>query len=362
MTPWTVRRRRAARTMLSKDPILPSPQNFGIKPGGYSTKFTAAIDPAMRSDETMKLILHFLLQVMRINEGNIEKDPDTEFLHDFRVALRRARSALSEMGQVFPPEVTDRFEKVLVTVGRISNPLRDLDVYLQDESNHKAMLPAALHNDIDPLFKYLRKERTRAFRDLVQHLRSKKYRKGMGTWRTFLNEKFENSLAAPDAGLPIGEMARIRILRKYRRIVEKGNSALVNPKDKKLHLLRLACKELRYLLEFFASLFPREKVDVVIQQLKKLQDLLGRFNDLRIQEEYLLSVAGELPRRGKTRTRTLLAIGSLIGTLDREKQTAKEAFAKTFNGYASLANQELFQKLVAGPIPATPSRSSNDLP
>ena len=335
---------------------------IGIKPGSYSTKFTAAIDPAMRSDETMKLILHFLLQVMRINEGNIEKDPDTEFLHDFRVALRRARSALSEMGQVFPPEVTDRFEKVLVTVGRISNPLRDLDVYLQDESNHKAMLPAALHNDIDPLFKYLRKERTRAFRDLVQHLRSKKYRKGMGTWRTFLNEKFENSLAAPDAGLPIGEMARIRILRKYRRIVEKGNSALVNPKDKKLHLLRLACKELRYLLEFFASMFPREKVDVVIQQLKKLQDLLGHFNDLRIQEEYLLSVAGELPRRGKTRTRTLLAIGSLIGTLDREKQTAKEAFAKTFNGYASLANQELFQKLVAGPIPATPSRSSNDLP
>jgi hypothetical protein len=61
-------------------------------------------------------------------------------------------------------------------------------------------------------------------------------------------------------------------------------------------------------------------------------------------------------------TRTLLAIGSLIGTLDREKQTAKGAFAKTFNGYASRANQELFQELVAGPIPATPSRSSNDLP
>ena len=334
----------------------------GIKPGGNSTKFAATIDPAIRSDEAMKLILRFLLQVMRINEGNIEKDLDTEFLHDFRVALRRARSALSEMGQVFPREVTDRFEKVLATAGRISNPLRDLDVYLQDESNHKAMLPAALRDDIDPLFKYLRKERSRAFRDLVQYLRSKKYRKNMGEWRTFLNEKIESSRAAPDAGLPIGEMARIRILRKYRCIMEQGHSALVNPQDKRLHLLRLACKELRYLLEFFASLFPRDKVDVVIKQLKKLQDLLGRFNDLRIQEDYLLTVAGELPRRGKPRTRTLLGIGSLVGTLDREKQTVKEAFAKTFAEYASRANQKLFRELVAGPILATPSRSSSGFP
>jgi CHAD domain-containing protein len=362
MIPQTVRRRRAARTILSKDPILPSPPNFDIKPGSYSTKFAAALDPAMRSDEAMKLLLRFLLQVMRINEGNIEKDLDTEFLHDFRVALRRARSALSEMGQVFPPEVTDRFEKVLAIVGRISNPLRDLDVFLQDESNHKAMLPAALRDDIDPLFKYLRKERSRAFWGLVQHLRSKKYRKNMGSWITYLSEKTANSRASSDARLPIGDVARIRILRKYRRIVDRGNEVLVNPKDKKLHLLRLACKELRYLLEFFASLFPREKVDVVIQQLKKLQDLLGRFNDLRIQEEYLLTVAGEFPRRGKQGTRTLLAIGSLIGTLDREKQTVKEAFAKTFGGYASRANQELFRELVAGPIPATPSRSSSDLP
>jgi len=339
--------------MLSKDPI---------KPGSYSTKFTAAIDPAMRSDEAMKCILRFLLQVMRINEGNIEKNLDTEFLHDFRVALRRARSALSEMERVFPREIIDRFKKDLATVGRISNPLRDLDVYLQDESNHKAMLPAALRDGIDPLFKYLRKERQRAFRDLVQHLRSKKYRKTMETWRTFLDEKIEDSRAAPDAGLPIGETARIRILRKYRRVVEKGDSALVNPKGRKLHLLRIACKELRYLLEFFASLFPLKKVDVVIQQLKKLQDLLGRFNDLRIQEEYLLAVAGELPRRGKQGTRTLLAIGSLVGTLEREKQTVQEAFAKTFADYASRANQRLFRELVARPIPATPSRSSSGLP
>ena len=175
------------RSNLARDPIMPSPLKFHF-PEGY--------DPKRLIDE---------------------------LAHHYSIGKEAKGSAACLWLK------TDRFEKVLAIVGRISNPLRDLDVYLQDESNHKAMLPAVLRGDIDPLFKYLRKERSRAFRDLVQHL------------------------------------------------------------------LRLACKELRYLLEFFASLFPREKVDDVIQQLKKLQDLLGHFNDLRIPEKYLMAVAGPIP-------------------------------------------------------------------
>ncbi|MBF8260086.1 MAG: CHAD protein [Actinobacteria bacterium] len=320
-------------------------ESLGIKPGGYTTKSDSEIDPAMRSDEAMKRVLRFLLQVMRANEDKIGEDLDAEFLHDFRVALRRARTGLGEMGHIFPPEV-----------------MRDLDVYLLDESKRKAMLPAALRDDIEPVFKYLRKERSKAFRRLVRHLGSRKYRESMGTWGAFLDNRIEVSLEVPDAGLPIGEMSREKISEKYRRILEKGNSILGNPKDRKLHLLRLACKELRYLLEFFAGLFPPGKADAAIRKLKKLQDLLGRFNDLRIKEEYLLAVAGAVPRRGKRRTGTLLAIGSLFGALDREKQTLKDAFARTFAVYASPANRKLFRELLAGPIPATPSRSSGGLP
>lgn len=341
--------------------MRPGPLAAG-SPGGYSTKFAGDLDPAMRSDEALKRILRFLLHVMRSNEGNIVKDLDPEFLHDFRVALRRASTALKEMGQVFPPADTDRLGKFLANAGKISGPLRDLDVYLQEEGRHKAHLPAALRDDIEPLFRYLRQERSRAFRNLVRHLKSGKYRKRVEACTTFLEGTPGDPDEASEARLPVGEVAGKRILAACRRIEDLGKEALLSPNDKKLHHLRIACKELRYLLEFFAGLLPREKANAAIRRLKKLQELLGRFNDLRVQEKYLLRAAGELPRRGKRGMRTLLAIGSLLGTLCAEKQGVKDAFARTYAGFASRPTRKLLREIVAPLIPATPSRPPGGLP
>ncbi|MGA6994520.1 MAG: CHAD domain-containing protein, partial [Candidatus Deferrimicrobiaceae bacterium] len=99
------------------------------------------------------------------------------------------------------------------------------------------------------------------------------------------------------------------------------------------------------LLEFFSRLFPRRKIRVLIEQLKKLQDLLGSYNDLRVQEQYLLDVARELRKTGRQSKKTPLVIGSLVGTLNREQQTLKDAFAETFAEYASPENQKSFRAL-----------------
>jgi len=114
-----------------------------------------------------------------------------------------------------------------------------------------------------------------------------------------------------------------------------------------LHVLRIHCKKLRYLMEFFSSLFPPKKINTLIDQLKKLQDNLGDFNDLRIQREYLLNIIEELPIAHQQSKKTLAAIGSLIGALVNEKQAVKDAFAKTFTDFTSPANQGLFRELFA---------------
>jgi CHAD domain-containing protein len=98
-------------------------------------------------------------------------------------------------------------------------------------------------------------------------------------------------------------------------------------------------------MEFFAGLFPRKKVNALIEQLKNLQDNLGDFNDLCVQQEYLLDISAELPAGPQQVKKTLVAIGSLIETLDHEKQSVKDAFAGTFTDFAAPANQELFQEL-----------------
>ncbi|MGD9181422.1 MAG: CHAD domain-containing protein [Desulfobacterales bacterium] len=315
------------------------------KPGSYSAKVNIRLDPAMRSDQAAKVVLRFLLNVMRINEAIFEKDLDTEVLHDFRVAIRRTRSALAQIKNVFPARTTDRFKKDFAFVGKRSNALRDLDVYLLKQDAYKAMLPDVLRNDIDPLFRHLRKKRAKAFQHVVRFLKSKKYAKIIKDWKAFLNKPPPDPPTASNAELPVIELARQRIYKKYRGVVKTGSSILANIEDKMLHALRIECKKLRYLMEFFASLFPRKKINALIGQLKNLQDNLGDFNDLCIQQEYLLNVVAELPASQQQVKKTLVAIGSLIEALDHEKHAVKEAFARTFTDFAAPENQALFQAL-----------------
>jgi CHAD domain-containing protein len=317
------------------------------KPGSYTAKVNIKLDPDMRSDKATKSILRFLLQVMRINEANLEKDLDSEFLHDFRVAIRRTRSALGQVKYVFPVKTTDRFKKEFAFVGKLSNELRDLDVYLLNEDKYKAMLPPILRDDIDPLFDYLRKKRSKALHKVIRGLKTKKYAKIMQDWEAFLKKGRQNSASASNAEVSAIDLACKRIYKKYRSVVKVGSQILENTEDEMLHVLRIHCKKLRYLMEFFSSLFPRKKMNTLIAQLKKLQDNLGDFNDLCVQREYLLNLIEELPTSRQQNKKALAAIGSLIGAMDKEKQTVKDAFAKTFTDFASSANQDLFRELFA---------------
>ena len=335
-------------TALKKEDIyFKAIEAAGKNPGSYSSKLKIQLDPAMRADEAVKIILRYLLQIIKINEANLEKDLDTEFLHDFRVAIRRTRSALGQIKSVFPQNTTGRFKKDFSFVGKLSNQLRDLDVYLLKEDAFKAILPPILCNDIDPLFDYLRKNRSKALQKVIRGLKSKKVAQIIQDWETFLDDPVQDPPLAPNADVPVIIFARKRIYKQYRRIVKDGSRILENTEDEKLHALRIACKKLRYLMEFFSSLFPSKKINVLIVQLKTLQDNLGDFNDLCVQEKYLLNIAEELPATGQKHKKVLVAIGSLIGTLDREKQIIKDAFAKTFTGYASPPNKSAFSELFA---------------
>ena len=316
-------------------------------PGSYSSKLNIKLDPDMRSDKATKKILRSLLQVMKTNEVYISKDLDTEFLHDYRVAIRRTRSALGQIRNVFPKETTSRFKKDFSYIGKLSNQLRDLDVYLIKNDAYKAKLPPILRDDIDPLFDYIRNKRSRALKQVVSSFESHRYRLILQDWETFLNEPFEDEPTTSNAGLCILTLAQKRIYKQYESIVEASNRMLVNIDDERLHALRIECKKLRYLMEFFFSLFSPKKMTALIAQLKKLQNKLGDFNDLCVQQEYLLDISEELPATNKKNKRVLVSIGSLISALDREMRVVKKSMFKTFANFASPPNERLFRELFA---------------
>ena len=133
--------------------------------------------------------------------------------------------------------------------------------------------------------------------------------------------------------------------------MKAGNVISESADDKMLHVLRIHCKKLRYLMEFFSSLFHPETMNSLIEQLKTLQDNLGDFNDLRVQEEYLLTVAKQLPVKCGQSEKIFLAIGSLVGALAWDRKIVRSAFAETFADFAAPANKELFQNLFAAQTP-----------
>ena len=314
-------------------------------PGTYSAKPDYQLKPGTRADEAMKAILRHTLAVMRENEDGIKADWDTEFLHDYRTAVRRTRSALSQIPGVFPPEITERYKEAFGQLGERSNRLRDLDVYLLSEPDYRAMLPDAMADHIAPLFNYLRVQRQQALQEVIDDLNSLPYAAMIEAWSAFLAEPVPDAPLAPNATLAVDVLARRQIDKRYRKVIKDGSQILDSTQDELLHQLRIDCKKLRYLMEFFASLFPKKEMDKLIGQLRVLQDDLGVFNDLSVQQAYLLHIAEVLPASDTQSKKGLVAIGFLVEKLAREQQAMKPGLARTFSEFAAAPNRALFRQL-----------------
>jgi CHAD domain-containing protein len=328
-------RRAGQATAMTEDLYRNALEGAGRKPGSYSGKLDLHLKPKKRSDRSAKVILRYLFEIMKANEAGIKADIDTEFLHDYRIAIRRTRSALSQIRNVFPADVTEHFKQEFRTLGQLTNQQRDLDVYLLSEGEFQARLPEAMREDIV------------ALEEVIEGLSSSEYDRALNEWEEFLNEPVPKKPAAAYAALPIVNLARKRIYKRYRRVIKDGEYILTHTQDELLHALRIECKKLRYLMEFFISLFPRKKMTRLIKQLKKLQDNLGDFNDLSVQQEYLMHMAEELPLDDPRSRKALVATGYLVENLGYKQKKVKANFADTFTEFASPANQALFRRLFA---------------
>ncbi len=318
----------------------------GKYPLDYSSKMNVHLKQDMKSALAVKLIFRNLLEAMKANELGIKEDIDTEFLHDFRVSVRRTRSALTQVKGVFPQDVTDKFIEEFSKIGKATNSLRDLDVYLLTEGTYKEMLPEDLRPGLDPLFDSLTGERGKAKTQCDGFLESDTYKKIVSTWEEFLKSPEQSPKDAENSEAPIIELAKKHIWKKYSKVIKLGSKIHINSPDPELHRLRIECKKLRYLLEFFTSLFPEEEIKLIIRYLKKLQDNLGDFNDLFVQQERLknfLKQADVGYDLGKKNTQA--AAGGLISVLYQKQMSVRKKFSNNFKEFSDKELSLLFEKL-----------------
>jgi CHAD domain-containing protein len=319
----------------------------GQTPGDYSSSFKLELDPGLPAAQAAKEIHLSLFRTMSDNREGLTRDWDAEFLHDFRVAVRRTRSALTQLRGVFPAGETEHFVDEFRWLGARTGPARDIDVYLLKIPAYRAALYPSARKDLEPLVKLLHEKKKAELQRLRRCLRSKRFSRLLKEWQEFLGTPEAHDGHLPEASRPIKAVASERIWKAFSKVRKRGKKIGRFSPAKDLHRLRLDCKKLRYLLTFFQSLFPPKNIKPLIQELKKLQDHLGNFNDLQVQREALRGFAEEMMAAKAGPPATLLAMGQLMGQLEGKQEKEREAFHDHFARFASSRNLQRFKKLFA---------------
>ena len=317
---------------------------FGRVPGQFSSKIKIMLVPEMKSAEAERLILTKLVDIIIECENGIINDLDIEFLHDYRVSIRKARALLSEFKNVIPGDLLREFKRIFSEIGKKTNALRDLDVYILNKSKYESYLPDVLKKELNPLFDKIKKERVVEFRKLKRYLNSEDYKNNILQLDILLEEEFTlpESISGNQSILLYSKKV---ISSRYRKIMKTGRSINDKSKDEELHALRLECKKLRYLLELLGSLFPENKVEFLISQLKILQDNLGDFNDLSVQQEKLRYYLEEIKESTKENMKLASVIGGVITSLHNRQKDVRTNFFETFRKFDSAENRKVIKKL-----------------
>ncbi len=222
-----------------------------------------------------------LLHLQANISGTIQRQ-DEEYLHQVRVALRRLRVVLTITASFrADDELTKLHEQVAelcVELGR----LREWDVFVTKIlATYRARLPEQGELRLLHASEQLREQHHAAVESRLQSQDYQRFLLRFGAW---MHGDYWNEPAADGLTLPC---FAAQILDKRSRQVDKRGKDIATANPSQLHMLRIACKKLRYSAEIFASLFDPFKAKRYLSALTTLQDILGTMNDIAVAQRLL---------------------------------------------------------------------------
>jgi len=193
-------------------------ESIGTNPGSYTSKININLDPYLPVSKAARLIHEKLLAVMQDNKNGILNDTDTEFLHDFRVSVRRTRSLYGHLKDELPENTVQKAKKDFTYLGKMTNRLRDIDVYLLNIDKYYNYMPGDMGEQIKPFFNNLEKERIAEQKKIVRHLKSKSYSEMLKYWMEYTSS--EDSQTGSENY--ILDVARIQIMNRLTKVLKLG--------------------------------------------------------------------------------------------------------------------------------------------
>ncbi|MGH3597385.1 MAG: CHAD domain-containing protein [Mycobacterium sp.] len=313
-------------------------------PGDYDGGAREQLRPETPAPVAIANVLQHFAAVVGDNAAGSIAAIDTEFLHDLRVAVRRTRSVLKLAGDMLPADLAARFQPEFKWLGELTTPVRDLDVYLLGLDGMAARLASAQPHDLDPFRSFLVRYRAAERRRLVRGLRSRRFERLLGGWRTALAQV----AVGADDGPKVAKLAGERVGRVFRNVVRHGEQLTADSPSEQVHALRKRCKELRYLLEVFRPLHAEAPHRLLVKELKALQETLGDFQDGEVQREAVREFAALMMDEGTAPPETVLAMGELAALLDARRLRARAALAGRLQLFLADKNRVRVRALMRG--------------
>ena len=265
-------------------------------------------EPGLQADDPMseagRKTLRFHFRRLLYHEPGTRLGEDSEALHDMRVATRRMRAAFRVFGAYFKPSAIAGQRKDLKRTGRVLGAVRDLDVFQERVTAYCRSLPQAEQHSLDGLLAELTARRQAARQKMLAYLDGERYARfkermgqfveteGLGSRSVSLDEGDPHPFRVRHVA-PVVLYERLAVVRAYDEWV-----SVPDPPLKRLHSLRIACKHLRYALEFFQEVLGPD-IRAPIKTVVAVQDHLGSLQDAvvacRILEDYAGGAAGRDP-------------------------------------------------------------------
>ncbi|MTI16875.1 CYTH and CHAD domain-containing protein [Rhodobacteraceae bacterium RKSG542] len=264
----------------------------GTKPPSHSD-FQPALPIKLKqkwnAEDAFQAVLRSCLQQIIVNRYAVLFSDASEPVHQFRVGIRRLRSALRLFRPIMRKQTFQLLEQPAKHLAKLAGDLRDLDVMIEELLPElQSSLPPSL--DASTLTGRLAQKRIELHKELKRHLKSEPTNHLILS----LGEFIEVKKWREDAGRKHRDAAKMKAADFARQALEerwkasrKDASGIESLSIEERHTLRKTLKTMRYTAEFCQGLFDGKQADKFLASSKKLQTILGYLNDVTLAEQLL---------------------------------------------------------------------------
>lgn len=247
-----------------------------------ATRPQSPVSKEQSVDEAISAIIGACIGQFTANWTAFETGDEVDAVHQMRVSLRRLRTALAFIHREFPCAELEELRAAAKEVAGAMGEARNWDVFtarvhdgpasfMTSESGFATLIEAASEQrnaGYDAVRSLLADSRTTRFVLSVQALVAEH------GWRNALS-----GAELPKLTAPVVSFASPCLAYLHKRVRKRGRGlAHLSPEAR--HKVRIALKNLRYAVDFFADLFPGSKP--YSRAVAQLQDVLGGLNDIEM--------------------------------------------------------------------------------